>query len=469
MVAIFFKTYGCQANVADSQGLITYLTDLGCVIAEQEDQADLIVVNTCAIRDKAEHKMFSYLGSLAEHKIAHPHIRIGVIGCVASYRKQEIYDRFAHVNFVFGAREELGAFHAYLVDVVTQLETVKQLLLNVQPYAIPVAPQDRDIKAIVLEKNLVPITAATRRAEELHERALLERPKEVKRSFINITSGCNNYCSFCIVPFTRGREKSYSISYIINRVAREVADGAKEVTLIGQNVNSYKDPETNQAFADLLEAVAAVPGDFWVRFVSPHPKDMTRDVLEVMARHAEKLCSWIHLPLQSGSDRVLELMKRTYTAERFMEIVGWIRSTLPQAHITTDIIVGFPTETDEDYQATRGIMELVRFDLIYSFVYSPRKYTPAAKMGDPIMLEVKEERLALLQARQREIALENNTKLIGSTQRILVEKFMDEGLIEGRTSGNIRVVARGERGQVGMFVSVHIHDAGVAQLGGIVV
>lgn len=466
MVNIFFKTYGCQANVADSQGLITYLEGLGCSVVDAEQKADLIVINSCAIREKAEQKMFSYLGSLAALKQERPYIRIGVIGCVASYRKKEIYERYDHVTFVFGAREELGTFHAYLVDLVVKLESAKQLLLNDPQANVSRGGQDRDIKQVVTKKKLRSNIVSNMPATQQLSSSKLERRHEVKRSFINITTGCNNYCSYCIVPFTRGREKSYSIKYIVDRVAREVAEGAKEVTLIGQNVNSYTDPDNGAGFASLLEHVAQVPGEFWVRYISPHPKDMTKDVLETMAMYPEKLCAWVHLPLQAGSDRVLELMKRTYTVDRYMEIVEWIRQELPKATITTDIIVGFPGETQEEYEGTRKVMERVRYDLIYSFIYSRRKYTPAYNMGDPTPHEVKQERLSGLQKRHLEVAHENNKKYIGTAQRVLIEKRLTSGKLQARTSGNHRVQLDGEDDRIGTFSSVMITGAGSAHLDG---
>ena len=202
--------------------------------------------------------------------------------------------------------------------------------------------------------------------------AIATKPLELKRSFINIMTGCNKYCAYCIVPFTRGREVSYPMTQILEQVQHDVLNGAKEVTLIGQNVNSYIDPEK---FPELLRRVAQIEGEFWVRFVSPHPQDMTREMFEVIAANRPKLTAYIHFPVQSGSDKVLEMMKRNYTAAQYLEQIGWLRDLMPDATISTDIIVGFPGESEEDYLATRQLMETVRYDLIYSFIYSPRKYT----------------------------------------------------------------------------------------------
>lgn len=271
MIQVFFKTYGCQANVADSEGLATYMDGLGCKKVETEAEADLIMVNTCAIRDKAEQKMFSYLGELIDYKKAKPYLKIGVIGCVASYRKQEIYDRFDHINFVYGAKEDMVLFQAYLADVLVSLDTIKQLYEGGATPSASWTGQDRDIKALVAAKSAA--LAAPARQEEVFKATVgIKEHTEALKAYVNITSGCNNYCSFCIVPFTRGREKSYTISSLVDRVKQEVARGAKEIMLIGQNVNSYTDPETGARFADLLKAVAEVEGDFWVRYVSPRDR-----------------------------------------------------------------------------------------------------------------------------------------------------------------------------------------------------
>ncbi len=470
MITIYFKTYGCQANVADSDQLISYLNDLGCITVDTEAEADLIIVNTCAIREKAEQKLYSYLGSLLELKEGRPYIRIGVIGCVASYRKKEIYDRFAHISFVFGAREEVGALHAYLVEVVMNLETAKQLVLNSPDLfsAKHFLNQDRDIKAHVAERKLVPAVKASCVVDEDTNDEMpvvAKRALEVKRAFINIMSGCDNYCSYCIVPFTRGREKSFAVQEIVARVEREVLQGAKEITLIGQNVNSFKDPETGANFATLLETVAQIPGEFWVRYISPHPKDMTDDVLDTMAKYPEKLCWWVHLPLQAGSDRILDAMKRTYSVEHYLSIVDKIRERMPSATITTDIIVGFPGEEDVDYEGTRAVMDRVRYDLIFSFMYSPRRYTRALKLGDPVPAEVKQRRLEALNVQHQATCLENNRKNIGKTMRVLVEKRFDGNLL-ARTAGNIRVLFNGPDELIGTFQYVTIHDAGPVNLEG---
>lgn len=465
MISVFFKTYGCQANVADSEGLMRYLSDLGCAIVSVEREADVIIVNSCAVREKAEQKMFSYLGRLVEYKQLKPHMKMGVIGCVASYRKKEMKERFSHIDFVFGARENIKEFQAYLFDLITALETVKQL-----------APQEKNGYSSASALFKTKFRAASsfakfkKNSEQQSEKEEQSKPvvalREAKKSFINIMTGCNNYCSFCIVPFTRGREKSFSLKEIVQEVEREIIAGSKEIMLIGQNVNSYRDPENGASFAALLEAVAQIPGEFWVRFVSPHPKDMTRDVLEVMARFPEKLCKWVHMPLQSGSDRILLSMNRPYSRERYMEIIGWIHELLPGAAITSDIIVGFPGEEELDYLQTLDVMKEVRYCMSYSFVYSKRKYTKAFSLPDDVSYETKQKRLHELQELQKELCLEYNNSLCGQKVKVLVEKRFSHDKLLARTEGNVRVLFEGPDQLVGRFVEILITTAGPVNLEG---
>jgi tRNA-2-methylthio-N6-dimethylallyladenosine synthase len=465
-VAVFFKTYGCQANVADSAGISSFLEGLGCFQVETEAEADLIMVNTCAIREKAEQKLYSYLGEIADYKKALPYLKVGIIGCVASYRKQEMLTRFDHVSFVSGARDERSSFLTYLADVIVQLQTEKQFFAQTGRRDRSLPKLGRDVKAAIKKRTTVVPAQLLRDSAQAAMGGSLAPVGEVKRAFVNITTGCDNYCTYCIVPMTRGKEVSYPLEDIVLRVRHEVAAGAKEITLIGQNVNSYTCPQTGARFAALLEAVALIPGEFWVRYISPHPKDMTRDVLETMARYADKLCSWCHFPLQAGSTRVLELMNRTYTQEEYIAQVELIRALVPNVTITTDIIVGFPGETHEEYLETRAVMEKVGFDLVYSFVYSRRKYTKAYTMGDTCSEEEKAERLSALQERQREIGVQRNQEYIGKNLRVLVEKRSTSGKLLARSSGNHRVVFDGDDLLIGSFVHVYITEAGLADLRG---
>lgn len=463
-IAVFFKTYGCQANVADSEGLALYLNGLGCVLVEKEELADLLIVNSCAVRAKAEQKMFSYLGSLVKYKKEKPYMRIGMIGCVASYQKKKVYERYDHVSFVYGARENMGTFQNYLADLIVRISTAKQLCQEDKKIPSSLKGQDRlisawkDKKPTLFKKGATLIKPVTP-APQTHA---------VQKAYINITTGCDNYCTYCIVPFTRGREESYSLKELVERAKVDVARGAREITLVGQNVNSYKDPVTGEGFAQLLEAIAQIEGEFWVRYVSPHPKDMTNDVLDVMAAHSPKICSWVHLPLQAGSSRVLDVMGRTYTKERFLEQVDEIRKRMPTVTITTDIIVGFPSETDAEYLETREVMEIVKFDHIFSFIYSPRKFTKAFAMEDSVTAEEKTIRLIELQKRQKMISLECNTGWVDKELLVLVERPIIGGYLT-RTEGNTRLnLVSEEPNLTGQFLYVRVTSAQVAHLSGVV-
>ncbi len=477
MVSFFIKTYGCQANVADSEGLARYLLDLGCEQVNTLHEADLILINTCAIRDKAEQKLYSYIGELAPLKKAKPYVKIGVIGCVASYRKLEIYQSFDHIAFVYGARDEIQTLQAYLADAIEKISTLKQLHeQDPQSHIGGKNRQDRDVKNVVERRALLkgtkilPVNISEFNLKKhVHDGVASNKADEIKRSFINIMTGCNKYCSYCIVPFTRGREISYPMRDIIDAVTKDVAMGSREVTLIGQNVNSYRDLETGAQFPELLDRVAKIPGSFWIRFISPHPQDMTLDLFDVIAAHRPKITAAIHFPLQSGCDRILQLMNRNYTIKEYMEKIGWIREKLPGASISTDLIVGFPGETEQEFLETMQAIENVRFDLIYSFIYSPRRHTKACSMEDNCSLAEKTRRLEFLQKRQIEIAAAVNSAHIGKNFKVLVEKRLARGKLLSRTEGNIRVLLDGNDDLIGQFVTVRIEHVGPANMSAVIV
>lgn len=463
MINFFFKTYGCQANVADSEGLASFLKTISCQDVQSEEAADLIVVNTCAIREKAEQKLYSYLGQLCDMKKIKPYMKIGVIGCVASYKREEIYKRFDLVNFVYGAKEDYKVLESYLADLVVKLETTKLMFHDSGQILPSTKGQDRDIKAIVAQPRGAVLFKQPRVGslaifkKQPLVKGIGSKAKEVSRSFINIMTGCNKFCAYCIVPFTRGREISYPIQEIVDRVAHDAANGVKEITLIGQNVNSYKDPVSGAMFPELLRQVAALQGKFWVRWVSPHPQDMTVELFDVIAQHQDRIPPYVHFPLQSGSNIVLERMRRNYTIEMFEEQIGWLRSRMTLAVVSTDIIVGFPGETEEDFEQTMAALERIRFDWIYSFNYSERKHTLASRtMGDDILQEVKSRRLDRLQTRQLEIATEVYQKHLGAVCEVLIEKRLDDGKLLARTGGNVRVLLEGSDDLIDTFSLVKI-------------
>lgn len=462
MINFFFKTYGCQANVADSEGLASFLKTIECKDVATEQEADLIVVNTCAVREKAEQKLYSYLGQLCDIKKTKPYLKLGVIGCVASYKREEIYKRFDLVNFVYGAKEDYKVLESYLADLVVKLETTKQMFGETGNVLQSTKGQDRDIKKVVQEQGQILFKSPRVGSLAIFKKqpvvkGIEAKGKELNRSFINIMTGCNKFCAYCIVPFTRGREVSYPMQEIVDRVAHDVANGAKEITVVGQNVNSYKDPETGLMFPELLRRVAALEGKFWVRWVSPHPQDMTVELFDVIAQHQDRIPPYVHFPLQSGSNHVLELMKRNYTIAQFEEQVGWLRGRMPAATLSTDIIVGFPGETEEDFEQTMAAVERIRFDWIYSFNYSPRKHTLASRtMGDDVPQSVKSQRLDILQTRQIEIATEVYLKHDGQLCEVLVEKRLDDGKLLARTGGNVRVLLDGPDSLIDTFTFVRI-------------
>ncbi len=475
MVSFYIKTYGCQANVADTEGLARYLLELSCQQVSTAESADLILINTCAIRDKAEQKLYSYIGQLAAQKKIKPYLKIGILGCVASYRKKEIYQSFDHISFVYGAREEHSVLQGYLADAIEKINTLK-MQYEQDPFCDIRSKnkQDRDIKKISDRRSLSNVLRfpASLNISEFNLKKHLtdglgsftKKHDEIKRSFINIMTGCNKYCSYCIVPFTRGREISYNMHEIVTAVTKDVAMGSREVTLIGQNVNSYIDPTTGDRFPELLACIAQLPGNFWIRFMSPHPQDMTRDLFDVMVAYRPKITAAIHFPVQSGSDKILQAMNRNYTIAEYKEKIGWIRTMLPGATISTDIIVGFPGETEAEFLETMQLIEHVRFDLIYSFIYSSRRHTRASSMVDDCPAAEKTRRLDFLQKRQIEIAATLNSSLIGNKIKVLVEKRLAHGKLLSRTEGNIRVILDGSDDLIGQFVDVQIESAGPANM-----
>ncbi len=444
MFKFFIKSYGCQANIADSAAIANFLELLNGREVRKEFEADLIIVNTCAIRDKAERKFFSYLGLLRKIKNQNSS-KIIVIGCIASYRKEEILKDYPFVDYVLGAREDLDKLKTILLNLISQQSVLGGLYKN----------DDNGGSFLQKSSNLY-----------LKFGGFKAPPKEFKRSLVNIMTGCNNYCTYCIVPFVKGREISYPASLILKKIREDIAKGTKEVTLLGQNVNSYRDPESGFGFETLLSKIVQLKGEFWVRFLSPHPKDMSRDLLKVIAEHRDKLCAFLHHPLQSGSNKILKLMNRTYTKEQFLEQIGWMKELLPGVTISTDIIVGFPGEERSDFEETMNVVEEVRFNNIFSFIYSPRKYTRAASFEDNCSREEKVERINKLQQRQKEISSEENFLLHNKKVRVLVEKRLANGKLLGRTEGNVITQFDGSEALINKFVEVKIIDSNASVLKG---
>jgi tRNA-2-methylthio-N6-dimethylallyladenosine synthase len=429
----FIHTFGCQMNVSDTLRMSEALVKVGYAPTPDYEAADLIVLNTCAIREKAEEKMLSALGRYRQVKLQRGAL-IGVGGCVAQQEKDRIVKRSPWVDFVFG------------------------------PDAIGNLPQI--LQRVEAEKVRVVDTAWVDSEEYVFARADPETSRGKVTEFVTIMKGCDNVCAFCVVPHTRGREVSRPFVEVLGEVADLTKVGIREVTLIGQNVNSYRG---GISFADLLKRVAQVPGIERVRFTTSHPHDLSDEL--IAAFHDEpKIAPHFHLPVQSGSDRVLKRMRRDYTVAEYLERLARLRAARPEIAVTTDIIVGFPGETDEDFEATLKLTEAVRYDGQFSFVYSPRPKTAAmlkeAEWGS-VPHEVKVERLDRLQALQKRISLELNQAWVGQTVQVLVEgrSKTDPSRRFGRTPQNRTVNFDGDA-PVGALVEVQVERASALALGG---
>ncbi len=429
----YIETYGCQMNEYDSELVAGILEKQNYSPVQKFEEADAIFVNTCAIREGAEHRVLSRLGQFKTRKESNPNTVIGVLGCMAQNLKEKITSEHQFVDFVLGP-------DAYR-NLDTMMEEYQQM--------------DDD------EENRI----NTRLSRHEVYDGLFPSRKEGINAWIAIMRGCDKFCTFCIVPYTRGRERSRSIASIIDEVKRVVSQGFVEITLLGQNVNSYRFED--KSFPDLLEAVAAIEGVERIRYTSPHPQDIDDHLLQVM-RDNPKICNHIHLPVQSGSTAVLERMNRTYTRQQFLNLVEKIYTYLPNIGLTTDVIVGFPGETDEQFLETVSLMEQVRFDSAFMFKYSARPYTKAIEFEDNVPDDVKQERLQTIINLQNGITLENNRRLIGETVKVLVEKNSKKSELQwmGRTDEN-RIVIFDKNGEAPRdIVPLRITDAqGVSLFG----
>ena len=424
----FVRTFGCQQNEADSEKLAGMSEQLGYEICEAPEDADLILVNTCAIREHAEQKALSIIGQCKHIKAKNPNLLIGVCGCMVTqeHRKEDIKHRYPYVDFVFGT---------------SSLHRLPQLIYE---------------KRARGKRIFCPEESAYLVAE-----GLPIRRESSYRAWVSIMYGCNNFCSYCIVPYVRGRERSREMSAVVAEVRELVERGYRDITLLGQNVNSYgKDSGYPYDFADLLAELDRIEGDFVLRFMTSHPKDADRKLIDVMAS-SRHIARQFHLPMQSGSDRILRAMNRHYDTARYLATVEYMREKMPDVTLTSDIIVGFPGETEEDFEGTLAMLRRVGFDMLYSFIYSPRKGTPASRMEDQIPPAVQGERFERLLALQNEIATEKNQPLVGKTLRVLCDGVSknNASLYSGRTEGNKIVFFRGNPEDTGRFVRVRIDRA----------
>ncbi len=423
----YVDTYGCQQNEADSELLRGMLCEMGYEIADTDRGADVIVINTCAIREHAEQRVFGNVGALVHGKRKNPNQVICLCGCMAQepHVANRLRQSYRHVDLVFGPQ---------------QLWRFPELLRRVALRRGRVFETERDDGAIA---EGLPV----RRSGKL-------------KAWVSIMYGCNNFCSYCIVPYTRGRERSREPDIILREIEGLAAQGYKDITLLGQNVNSYgKDLEGGWDFPRLLEAANAVPGEFLLRFMTSHPKDATDRLFDVMAR-CEKVAPAIHLPFQSGNDRVLGAMNRRYTRGQYLEKVAALRGRIPDVVLTSDVIVGFPGETTPEFEDTLSLIEEVRFDALFTFIYSPRKGTPAAELPDPQPRGEKSANFDRLVEAQNRISLEKHRAYIGSVRRCLIDGAGEDprSSLTARTAGGRLVHLDGDPALIGRFADVRITD-----------
>ena len=418
----YVETYGCQQNEADSERIRGILVESGYSITDTAEGADVVVMNTCAIREHAEQRVFGNLGALTHTKRRHEGQKIFLCGCMAGQKhvSERIKHSYHHVDGVFSTHH-LWQFPEILFRVLTAGKRV----FYVDDEAGSICeglPQQRD---------------------------------NTLKAWVSIMYGCNNFCTYCIVPYVRGRERSRKPEDILSECRQLIENGCKEITLLGQNVNSYgKDLKEKMDFADLLTAIAGIPGDFLIRFMTSHPRDAGKKLFDVMAA-SPKIAKQLHLPFQSGSSRVLKAMNRHYDREKYLEAVNYAKSVMPDLVLTSDVIVGFPGETEEEFNETLTLIQQVRYDALFTFIFSPRVGTPAASMEDPTTKEEKNRRFDRLCALQNSISEEIHRSYVGKTLRCLVDG-QDKELLTARTEGGRLVRFQGDLRLVGQYVELTI-------------
>ena len=434
----FTITYGCQMNESDSEKINGQLEELGYLPAEQMEEADIVILNTCSIRQNAEEKVYGKIGEVKQLKDKNPHVLLGIAGCMAQENRRKLVQRMPIIDFVIG------------------------------PYNI------HNLHEIVTDKEAVGshVVLTQMKPQRVRDYSLLKASRKSKIfAWVPIMQGCNKFCTYCIVPYVRGRETSRTIEDIKAEVISLAQDGYKEITLLGQNVNSYGlDFKNNTDFSDLIRALDTVEGIKRIRYMTSHPRDMTKEMVDVMAA-SSKVVRHMHLPVQHGSNEMLKRMNRGYTVEHFYEMVDYIRERMPDVGFTTDLITGFPGETEEMHQATIALLKTVRFESAYTLIYSPRRGTPAASMTNQISDEIKHRRLNEIMEVQNQISLEINKELEGQDIEILVEgpTKQDENHWFGRTSTNKMIVFPKVEGiKIGDIVLAHVNIAQTWILKGIV-
>lgn len=423
----YIRTYGCQMNEHDTEVMAGLLGEMGYAPVREPAEADLILFNTCAIRDNAEQKVFGEIGRMRPHKQRDPEVLIGLCGCMAQEEEvqRKIQKTYPWIDMVFGTHN----IHR-LPELIEQARASQETVMEVWDRALY-------------------------RYDDLPKKR-----EEGVRAWVNIQYGCNKFCTYCIVPYTRGRERSRLLSGIVDEVKGLAKSGYKDVTLLGQNVNDYGLDLNDGDFADLLRAVGKVDGIERVRFTTSNPWNFSDRLIAAIAE-TESVCEHIHLPVQSGSNAVLRRMNRGYTREYYLKLVAKIRAALPNVALTTDLIVGFPDETEDDFLRTLDLVEEVGYDAAYTFIYSPRAGTPAARFADPVAAQEKKERLNRLMAMQNEISLRHNQQLVGRTVEVLVEGVSrtNADVLAARTRTNKVVLLQGSPDLVGQTVKVRVDHA----------
>lgn len=427
-------TYGCQMNLHESEKISGILSGMGMNAVNEPENADVVVFNTCCIRDTAERRALGNIGKMKELKKKNKNLLIVVTGCMTQQNgfAENMKERYQYVDVILGTHN------------ISDLENQIRIRLEKKKRVAAVLDTDGYI-----DDETTPVTRTS-----------------FPNAWVNINYGCNNFCTYCIVPYVRGRERSRDMNSIVSECEKLIKDGYKEITLLGQNVNSYGNdvPDENVNFANLLREVAKIDGKFRIRFMTSHPKDLTVDVVKAI-RDNDKICNNIHLPIQAGSNSVLKNMNRRYTREHYLGLIDMIRRYLPDCGITTDIMVGFPYETEEDFLDTMDIVEKVRFSTAFTFIYSVRKGTKAAEMPQ-IPYEIKQNRIKRLIAKQNEITEEISKDYVGNVYEILVEGLQEKknGYVVGRTESGRLVSAKGDESMIGEFKNVKITAVKNAQL-----
>lgn len=437
MKRFYLKTMGCQMNDHDSEVITGLLLSLGYQPTEKVEKADLILYNTCCVRENPERKVYGHIAAYRRLKERNPQLIIGICGCMPQQKQEldKILHRLPHVDLIFGTHN-----------------------IHRLPELLERASSGERIVEIWDE-------APYEEGQDLRDALPVKRSDRLK-AFINVIYGCTNFCTYCIVPYVRGKEHSRLPERIKEDVLRLVDEGYKEITLLGQNVNAYgKDLSKDTSFSSLLEELNDVDGLSRIRFTTSHPRDMGPDLINAMA-NLDNVCEHLHLPVQAGSTNLLRRMNRGYSREYYLDLVGQIRKAIPKISLTTDLIVGFPGETEEDFKETLSLVREVSFDSAFTFIYSPRAGTPAANFPNQIPEELKKERIYQLIELQNSISGAHMQRLVGTTQEVLVEGKSADGLIIGRTRTNRQVHFSGPQGLLGSLVAVKITEASTWSLHG---